>query len=297
MKIKVLVTGSEGQLGRELQMLATGNPFFDFTFINRSQWDLSSPEPLKSLLYSSLADYLINAAAYTAVDAAEHDPANCFKVNAEAPGRMAKECKVANVRMVQLSSDYVFSDGTGALIEEDHPKSPAGVYAKSKSLGEDLVLSNHPEGAMVVRTSWLYSSFGKNFVKTILRKGMTGSPLRVVSDQHGSPTYARDLAVAITQLIKATHSRPIHDREHILHYCNEGICTWFDLAEEILRYSGLSSPLSAIDTSTLGSAAPRPSFSGLDCSRIRSVLGISIPRWEDSLHHCLDRLLSNKEWI
>ncbi|MBV6473219.1 MAG: dTDP-4-dehydrorhamnose reductase [Saprospiraceae bacterium] len=296
MKIKVLVTGSEGQLGRELQTLAPENPLFDFTFINRSQWDLGANKPLLPILKNSATQYLVNAAAYTAVDAAESDEANCFNINAVAPGKMAKDCKEANVRLVQISSDYVFSDGRGKLIKEDHPKLPAGVYAKSKSLGEDLVLSNHPDGTLVVRTSWLYSSFGKNFVKTILRKGMEGSPLRVVADQHGSPTYARDLAIAIIKLIEVSYGRPIRESERILHYCNEGICTWYDLAEEILCYAGLSAPLAAIDTASLGACAPRPLFSGLDCSRIRNVLGITIPGWKDSLHQCLDLLLTNNEW-
>ncbi|MBK9108231.1 MAG: dTDP-4-dehydrorhamnose reductase [Saprospiraceae bacterium] len=294
MPIKILVNGSNGQLGKELQDIQNQYPDLDIKFYAKNEWDINSEIHSQRILEIEKADYLIHTAAYTKVDLAEVNSEICFQLNAYAPQFIAGICKKYKTRMLYISSDYVFSNNEPALITEDTPKATKGVYAKSKSLGEDLILDILPE-CLIIRTSWLYSSYGHNFVKTMLHLGQKSSKIKVVNDQTGSPTYARHLAHALLKMITQTAGKTLDLKNRVFHYSNQGTCTWYEFAIEIFKYSQINVELEKISTNDFGAAAPRPSYSGLDCSRIQQQFEFNIPTWKVALHECLDRILPNNK--
>jgi len=283
--MNVLVTGAQGQLAQELRQLASFYPEITFEFFNKTEWDISDEELTYKILTNADADFVVNTAAYTKVDLAETNSEICNRINFEAPKMIAATCKGLKTKIIQISSDYVFFNTIHKALIETFPKNPKGVYATTKSKAEDVIMNYNPKN-IIIRTSWLYSSFGHNFVKTMVRLANLGKPIQVVDDQIGSPTYAADLAQVIINLILT----PAKNIEGIYHYCNEGACSWYEFAYEIFSHLNLNVSLKAISTNEFGALAPRPAFSQLDCTKIKTELQIAIPNWKTSLHKCLDKI-------
>ncbi len=281
---KVAVTGSNGQLGKELQQLAVRFPQFEFIFLSRENLSIDRFEQVRDFFSSSRPQWLINCAAYTAVDKAESEKELAFRINAEAPGVMAAVCKEYATKFIHISTDYVF-DGTGTVpYKEDAFTNPQGVYGASKLEGEKLVLREDP-GAVILRTSWVYSEFGKNFVKTMMKLMSEREEINVVSDQFGSPTYAADLAQAIMQIISSGKWVP-----GIYHYSNEGMISWYDFALAIKELTGSACQVHPITTSQYPTPAKRPAYSVLDKTKIQEAFDIRLAGWRESLRTCISHL-------
>lgn len=277
----VLVTGSKGQLGNEVQVLASSFPQFEFIFTDVEELDICDRQAVETYFAERKIDFLLNCAAYTAVDKAEEDVELCSQINEKAVGILGEVAERYGVSMVHVSTDYVF-DGTNYLpYTEDMPVCPATVYGKSKLAGEQLLMEVCP-GAIIVRTSWLYSSFGNNFVKTMLRLGRERDNLNVIFDQVGTPTYAADLADALLQVISADEFIP-----GIYHYSNEGVCSWYDFTISIHKIAGVNCRVLPIESKDYPAKTPRPHYSVLNKNKIKSNYNIQIPHWEDGLRRCL----------
>ena len=283
---KIWVTGATGQLGRELQQAATLFTDFDFIFTTREECPIEDKKKLRDFFVSNEPGYCINAAAYTAVDKAESDKDNAYKINTEAVANLASLAKEYNCRLIHISTDYVF-DGKGSRpYREDDPADPQGVYGMTKREGESKALQANPD-TIIIRTSWVYSEFGKNFVKTMLKLMSEKDVIRVVSDQFGSPTYAADLANAILSVISAGKWVP-----GIFHYCNQGTITWHEFAVAIRDLAGLNCEVLPITTSEYPTPARRPAYSVLDTALIQKTYHINPPHWRESLEICLQKLIS-----
>jgi dTDP-4-dehydrorhamnose reductase len=281
---QVAVTGSNGQLGKELARIAGDHPYFHFTFLSRETFPLEDLQIMKAWLNHHPVDTFINSAAYTAVDKAESEPEKAFAVNATAPGQIAKILSKTKSRLIQLSTDYVF-DGTSSIpLTEDALTNPVNTYGASKREGELLVLQNNPL-SQVIRTSWLYSEFGNNFVKTMIRLMKERESIQVVRDQTGSPTYAGDLAKAILHILESDRFIP-----GIYHYSNEGETNWFAFAEEIKKLTASSCKILPIPSSAYPTPAKRPAFSLLDKTKIKKDYRLQIPDWKTSLAYCISLL-------
>lgn len=281
----ILVTGSNGQLGRELMEISGFYPKLNFTFTDVAEFDITKQAEIKKFIAENPVDLLINCAAYTAVDKAESEPEAAHLVNMVAPGLLAAEAASQGFAMIHISTDYVFSGQSYKPYTEADDPGPVSEYGKCKLGGEQAILNSGAK-AMVIRTSWLYSAFGHNFLKTILRLGKEKPELKVVFDQIGTPTYAGDLAKCILDII-SNHSIP---PASVYHYSNEGCCSWYDFAKVIAEHEGLPCKIVPIRTSEYPTPAPRPLYSVLDKSKIKSDYGIDIPWWKDSIHQCLKRL-------
>jgi dTDP-4-dehydrorhamnose reductase len=293
---KILVTGSNGQLGKELKKLAPGLPQFEFIFLAKEDLPIHHFEMVRQYFKVYHPAFVINCAAYTAVDRAETEKERAFQINGEAVGVLAAVCKEHDTKLVHISTDYVFDGTAHTAYREDSPTNPQGVYGASKLEGEKQALQFNPD-TIIIRTSWLYSEFGKNFVRTMLKLLQEKEEINVVNDQLGSPTYALDLAEAILQIIVSltTHHSPpdsYRDTTHggIYHYCNEGIISWYDLAVAIKELTGSNCKLVPIPTSQYPTAAKRPAYSALDCTKIQQSFGIGLKDWKKSLGTCLHRL-------
>jgi len=282
---KILVTGANGQLGRELGELPGHYPGYTFIFTTREELPLTDPGKLSAFFARHRPQYCINAAAYTAVDKAElqEEIAGVYAINADGVYTIASLCRQYNTRLVHVSTDYVFDGSADVPYKEDHPTHPINIYGKSKLRGEEFALQL--TDAVILRTSWVYSAFGQNFVKTMLRLLHERSEIKVINDQFGSPTYAADLAEAILQIIRFPDWK-----KGIYHYTNDAIISWFDFAVAIKKLSGSSCIINPISTSEYPTAANRPSYSVLDKTKIQQVFGINIKPWMDSLAACLLRL-------
>ncbi len=285
--LHILVTGSKGQLGSEIHALAPEYPHFSFVFTDVEELDITDERMVREFFEREEPDVVINCAAYTAVDRAEEEPEMAWRINRDAVAALTRTCDLFDNYLVHVSTDYVF-DGknTRPYLESDIP-APESIYGLSKLEGEEAMQSCLQHG-MIIRTSWLYSSYGNNFVKTILRKCAAREPLRVVSDQVGKPTYARDLARTILDILPAALSMP---KLEIFHYANEGQCSWHEFAAEIARIAGLECGIQPVDTAGYPVKAARPAYSVLDTRRITERFGITIPAWQDSLNDCI-KLLS-----
>jgi len=284
MRKKILVTGANGQLGMEIQQLAKTYPLFEFIFTTREEMPLDNPEAIHNLIAKHQPQYFINCAAHTAVDKAESEKELAYKINAEAPGIIAKACKGNNVQLIHISTDYVFN-GTGSVpYKEDDATDPVNLYGDSKLQGEKNVMQFNP-GSIIIRTAWVYSEFGKNFVKTMLRLMADKDQISVVSDQSGTPTYAADLAEAILQIISSQQWAP-----GIYHFSNEGNITWYDFAVAIKELSGSHCKVNPIPTSQYPTPAKRPFYSVLDKTKIRQTFNIPPKDWKASLSVCLQKL-------
>ena len=280
-KQKILVTGANGQLGKELHRLSANFLVFDFIFLSREDLQIHEPESVKQVFQKYAPQYCINCAAYTAVDKAETDQDAAFLVNGEATGVLAAVCKEYNTRFIHISTDYVFDGNGTAPYTVDAATNPQSVYGASKLRGENKAIAANA-ASVIIRTSWVYSSFGKNFVKTMLRLMSEKKEINVVNDQVGSPTYAGDLARAILDIISSGNWHP-----GIYHFSNKGVISWYDFAVAIKELSGSSCTVHPIPSSAYPTPARRPSYSVMDTSRISDVYGIELSGWKVSLTECL----------
>ncbi|MGN6399958.1 MAG: dTDP-4-dehydrorhamnose reductase [Flavisolibacter sp.] len=284
MAIKIIVTGSNGQLGSELKELASHYPEIDFVFFNRNELSIADKAALQTVFELYQPNYFINCAAYTAVDKAEEEKELATQINGTAVGEIAKLCERNNCRLIHISTDYVFDGLAREPLNESDKVSPVNAYGESKLLGEQLALQNDP-GAIIIRTSWVYSSYGKNFVMTMVRLMKEKESIGVVNDQIGSPTYAADLAQAILQIITWGKWVP-----GIYNYSNEGIISWFEFAVEIKKLINVSCTVNPIDTAQFPTPAKRPAYSVLDKTKIQATFNIQLKDWKESLQECIHKL-------
>ena len=283
----ILITGAGGQLGKEFGVLVNKFPQYVFLLTGKEELPVENTAALIKYFAGHHIDYCVNCAAYTAVDKAETEKDSAFLINAAAAGNLAAVCKTYNTQLIHISTDYVF-DGTGTHpYKETDPVNPISIYGRSKLKGEEMVLQNHAS-AIIIRTSWLYSSFGNNFVKTMLRLMKERESIAVVNDQYGSPTYAADLAGAIMVVIEKYPA--FHFPFSIFNYCNEGVTTWYDFAVAIKELLPSNCTVKPIPTSQYPTPASRPRYSVLDTALIKSSFGITIPGWKESLQRCLLQL-------
>ena len=299
----VLVTGANGQLGQAIQSISGKYPEIDFVFCSSSDLDITNLENCRAVFSTYQPHFCINSAAYTAVDKAESEPAKAFDINANGAENLAITCKKFNTILIHISTDFVFdayfSDGIAyydrelrlplksnlGLTETDVPF-PSGVYGLTKLQGEQAIQANW-EKHFIIRTSWVYSQFGNNFMKTMLRLASERDTLSVVTDQIGTPTNAVDLAEVLIKIIQSYNSQSAFG---IYNFSNEGQCSWYDFANEIFRQKGVSIDLKPIPTSAYPTPAKRPAYSVLDKTKIKSTFDIKINDWQTSLSACLKQL-------
>ncbi len=282
----ILVTGAHGQLGNECRVLANTYPDFHFVFVDREDFSISDKSAVDELFSKHQFDACINCAAYTAVDLAEKEKDAAYQTNAEAVGYLAEACKQHNALFIHISTDYVFDGSNANGYDVDDATGPLNVYGESKLAGELLALEKNSE-SIVIRTAWVYSSFGNNFVKTMMRLMKERESIGVVDDQIGSPTYAADLSAAIFAIISSEKKIP----GGIYHYTNEGVISWYEFALAINEIGGYTTcKVNPIPSSAYPVPARRPQFSILKKDKIKSVLGITIPQWKESLVKCMDLL-------
>ena len=282
--MNILVTGANGQLGNEMQVLARENLQHTYFFTDVQELDICDEQAVYAYVSEHKIDIIVNCAAYTAVDKAEDNVELCDKLNNIAPGYLARAAQANGAAMIQVSTDYVF-DGTAHIpYTEEEPTCPASVYGSTKLAGEQNVM-DHCEKAMVIGTAWLYSIYGNNFVKTMIRLGQERDSLGVIFDQIGTPTYANDLAQAIFAAINKGVVRGIY------HFSDEGVCSWYDFTVAIHRLAGIAScKVKPLHTADYPAKAPRPHYSVLDKTKIKDTFGIEIPHWEESLKRCINQL-------
>ena len=278
---RILVTGANGQLGMEFRQLSASRPGNPFIFTGREELDITDPKAVNDFFKINKIDFCINCAAYTAVDKAESEMVIAEKINIEGPANLSAACRDHHVQLFHISTDYVFN-GTGAApYLPDDATDPVNFYGGTKLRGEIKALEKN-KNIVILRTAWVYSSFGHNFVKTMLRLMKEKESINVVSDQSGSPTYAADLAAAILQVIDNKNFIP-----GVYHYTGEGITSWFEFAKEIAVQINSKCIVNPINTDQYPTPAARPAYSALNTEKFRTVFGISIPQWKDSLHRCL----------
>jgi dTDP-4-dehydrorhamnose reductase len=282
----ILVCGSDGQLGSELKAIELQYNNCNFIFTDYNTVDITDPESLNSAVDKHKPEWIINCAAYTAVDKAEEEVDNAFLINHTGTKNLGAISKKSGIKLIHVSTDYVFNGQGTEPYREDQDTDPVTVYGRSKLAGEQELEGNN--NAMTIRTSWLYSSFGNNFVKTMLRLAKEKPELGVVNDQKGTPTYAADLAKAIIQIVSDCSTNKTNFVSGVYHYSNLGQCTWFDFASEILKIKGLSTPVKPVTSDHFVQAAKRPAYSIMDKSKIINTYNIEINQWEKSLKNCLE---------
>jgi dTDP-4-dehydrorhamnose reductase len=283
--MEILVTGSNGQLGNELRILAAAHTDVKFVFTDIEELSIADADAIEKFFTAHSFDYCINAAAYTAVDNAESDADTSRLINATAVGYLAEACKKFNCKFIHISTDYVFNGDNKEGYVEDDLTDPINVYGLTKLEGEKLALDLNPQ-TIVIRTSWVYSFFGKNFVKTMMKLMQERTEINVVADQIGKPTYAADLAAAIfTIIFSSTEFIP-----GIYNYSNQGVISWFDFATTIKEIGGYNCQVNPIPTSAYPVPAKRPNYSILITEKIESTFGIAIPNWRTSLENCMGLL-------
>ena len=290
--MKILVTGKNGQLGKSIQNIITGNEKnSEFVFVGREALDLSSQYSIINYFNNNSFDIIINCAAYTAVDKAEKEVELANYINHLAINKIAEISNRQEIKLIHISTDYIF-DGISekAYLESDDP-SPLNIYGKSKLAGEVAVCAAMKKNAIIIRTSWLYSEHSNNFVDTILRKAQKFDELNVISDQFSSPTNASDLAKVIIQIINHKKFRDYDQLTQIYHYSSYGVCSWFEFAREILELANIDCQVNPIETKDYLTAARRPKYSLLNTDKIVKSFDLEIPFWKDSLKEYIDNLL------
>lgn len=285
---KLLITGANGQLGSEIRDLATNDNINSYIFTDIDELDITDLDAVCNYIQIHKPDFIINCAAYTAVDKAEDDIELCSKINYLAVGNIAKGAKRVGAKVIHVSTDYVYGGDSSTPYVESDATEPKSVYGSTKLKGEMILIDILPEDSITIRTSWLYSTYGKNFVKTMIMLGKERASLNVVSDQRGTPTYAKDLAKAIMQIANADKFIA-----GIYNYSNEGECTWYDFACEIHKIAGVECVVNPISTNEYPTKAKRPAYSVLDKSKIKRTFGLNIPNWKESLNECIRILISN----
>ena len=284
---KILVTGANGQLGQCLQKISSQFEEFEFIFTDSETLDITNKEEVNDFFWQNAPDFCINAAAYTAVDLAETEVEKAFLVNADGTENLAEACAENNAQFIHVSTDYVFDGENNLAYTEEEFTNPLGVYGASKLAGDELALEVNP-CSVILRTSWVYSEFGKNFVKTMLNLFATKEELSIVADQFGQPTNANDLAEAIMKIIKSEKITP-----GIFNFSNLGRISWFDFAEKIAELSEAKIKLNAIETSQYPTPAKRPKNSVLDLDKISKTYAVPLKPWEESLEDCVQILQNN----
>lgn len=285
--MNILITGCNGQLGNEMQLLEKENPQHTYFNTDVAELDITDQAAIEKMVMDNAIDGIVNCAAYTAVDKAEDNQELCRKLNSLAPGYLAAAIAKRGGWMIQISTDYVFDGTNHTPYTEDAPTCPNSVYGVTKLEGEQAA-QKACEKTMVVRTAWLYSTFGNNFVKTMIRLGKEKPELGVIFDQIGTPTYAHDLAVAIFAAINQGVVPGVY------HFSNEGVISWYDFTKAIHRIAGITTcHVRPLHTSEYPTPASRPHYSVLDKTKIKTVYGIEVPYWEDSLEVCVRKLLND----
>jgi dTDP-4-dehydrorhamnose reductase len=285
--ISILVTGANGQLASEIKSIASHFPLYQFLFTTKEDLPIENKEAVKLFFEKHQIDYCINCAAYTAVDKAESEKEKAFLINADAVGEMASVCKDHQSKFIHISTDYVYDGSKEMALKEDDAVAPLNVYGWSKLKGEELALNRNPT-SLIIRTSWVYSSFGNNFVKTMLRLFKEKDEINVVADQYGSPTYAADLAQVIMLCVQRMEAG--ENFSGIVNFSNSGITTWYEFAVAIKNLVNSNCKINPIPTSSYKTAATRPRHSVLDTSKIKNLIQIDIPFWQDSLKKCISEL-------
>lgn len=284
MPTSILVTGANGQVGQELAALAGSYPF-DFLFTDRSTLDIADREAVEAYTAANPIDVIINCAAYTAVDKAETETDAAMRINAEAVGNLVAAANRNNALMCHISTDFVYDGEKPVPYEETDGTNPLSVYGTSKLEGEKLV-TRDAKRYLILRTSWVYSTFGNNFVKTMQRLGRERDELGVIFDQAGTPTYARDLARTILDIVQKEMREPLSANQ-VYHYSNEGVTSWFDFAKAVMELSGIECRIQPIRTEAYPTPAKRPCYSVMDKTKIKNAYSIEIPYWRDSLKECI----------
>ena len=286
---RILITGANGQLGNEMRVLSEEYPEHAYFFTDVAELDICNEQAVMDFVKANGIHTIVNCAAYTAVDNAEDHLEFCTRLNADAVGYLAKSAEANGAEFIQISTDYVF-DGTAHVpYQETDPTYPESVYGSTKLEGERNALA-YCSRAMVIRTAWLYSTFGNNFVKTMIRLGKERDSLGVIFDQIGTPTYARDLARAIFEAIRQGVVPGVY------HFSNEGVCSWYDFAKAIHRLAGITTcQVKPLHTSEYPAKAKRPHYSVLDKSKIKATYGMEVPYWMESLEECIEALSDGKE--
>ncbi len=289
-KLRIAILGANGQVGQEFKHIGTSYEYFHFDFYSKQNLDISNQEEVRAVLDKNY-DYVINCAAYTAVDKAESDAEACYAANTSACQNIVDALKGKDTKLVHFSSDYVYHTYTGFPIREEDSTKPQGVYATSKLEGEQIIRASSVP-TLILRTSWVVSSFGHNFVKTMLRLGNEKSSVAVVNDQYGAPTYARHLAQTVLEIITQVAANPalLSAFDETYNYANEGIVTWYDIADRIMKEKGLSCLVHPIPTSDYPTPAARPGWSVLSKHKIKEQFNIEIPHWYSALKECLNAI-------
>mgnify|MGYP006385269113 FL=1 len=282
--MKILVTGANGQLGSELRSVASSSKH-DYIFTDVAELDIADIDAIFKFMETNKIEVVINCAAYTNVDKAEDDERTANLINRDASENLAVACKVNNAMLIHVSTDYVFGGKSCLPLTEEQPTSPIGAYGRTKLAGERAI---QEVGCryMIFRTSWLYSEFGNNFVKTMMRLTNERDNLNVVFDQVGTPTYAADLASTIVHIIE----NDMLDKEGIYHFSNEGVCSWYDFAIEIASLAGNVCDIKPCHSSEFPSKVERPSYSVLDKTKVKTTFGVKIPYWKESLKECMNKI-------
>jgi len=291
---KILVTGANGQLGMELRDLSPrfSHPidiWFEFVFVSREELPVDNFSAVKDFFEKHRPQFFVNCAAYTKVDAAESHKEEAFLINAEAVSVIADLCRQNETKLIHISTDYVFDGSSAEPYDEGSPTNPVSVYGASKLAGEQYAMEMDPE-TIIIRTSWVYSSYGNNFVKTMLRLMKERTEINVVNDQIGSPTYAADLGEAILNIVEFTTHDSLHTTHGIYNFSNDGVISWFDFAVAIKELTGSQCKINPIPTSQYPTPAKRPMYSVLEKTKIQETFNIKLKNWRDSLATCLHRI-------
>ncbi|MEC8536412.1 MAG: dTDP-4-dehydrorhamnose reductase, partial [Bacteroidota bacterium] len=271
----ILVTGSGGQLGSELRIIALNFPNHNLLFTNRNNLDITDYKAVKNFIKINKINAIINCAAYTALDKAETEPTLADAINHLAVANFAKLSKENNIKLIHISSDYVFDGNSQEPYTETDTPNPQSVYGQTKLDGELAIQKINPANSIIIRTAWLYSKFGNNFVKKMLRLGKNSSEISVVSDQFGTPTNAADLALAILKILPRLHNTSVE----LFHYSNEGVCSWYDFALEIFKIRAIKTVVNTIKTSEFPTLVKRPAYSVLDKAKIKTFFDLAVPFW------------------
>lgn len=281
--MKVVVTGRGGQLASEFEVLKGFDP--EWTFLSEQDLDITNKVLVRSFFEGKQVDFIINCAAYTAVDKAEDDYESAYAVNEKGVKHLIEVCKTNNAKFIHYSTDYVFNGESSEPYTEYHKVDPQSIYGKSKLAGEELLKKERAVNSIIIRTAWVYSNFGHNFVKTMLRLGKEKSKLGIVADQVGSPTFAQDLAKDTLKVIEDTNYK--WKNADIFHYSNEGSCSWYDFAKQIFDFAGIEVKLNLLSTEEFPTRAMRPKFSLLNKSKFKETFNIEINDWKTSLRNML----------
>ena len=291
----ILITGSKGQLGYELKVISKKFFGLDFIFTDIDTLDITNEEKCTEFIRRKKPDWIINCAAYNFVDKAENDFQNALLVNGTSVKNISLAIKDSLTRLIHISSDYVFDGTANSPYRENAVPNPLSAYGRSKLEGEKNAMLHY--GSIVVRTSWLYSSFGNNFVKTIIRLAKEKDILQVVNDQTGSPTYAADLAQAIMHIVTGVLRNQMAFNTGIYHYSNEGECNWYDFAVAIIEEAGLTCQVQPILSKDFPSAATRPAYSVMNKSKIKDNFNLTIPHWKESLKKCIHKINNSPDYV